>query len=222
MPDVPGTTMDDCWNRIGIRGDQSCSLLQEHVHCRHCDVYAASARQLLDRIVPDLEHDLPADAPADAPAATQAVALAPPALVFRLGPEWLALPSSGLVEVAVTRPFHTLPRRAGSVLGLCNVRGRLLICISLAHLLGLPSVPPDAGPRKATARLLILAGSTRPVVLPVDEVEGIESFPLAEIGPVPATVTGAQFASGVVRHRDRAVGVLDHARLLRAIERSLA
>jgi chemotaxis signal transduction protein len=218
MPDAPGTAMDDCWNRIGIRGDQSCPLLQEHVHCRHCGVYAASARQLLDRIVPDLEHDLPVDAPA----ATQAVALAPPALVFRLGSEWLALPSSGLIEVAVTRPVHTLPRRAGNVLGLCNVRGRLLICISLAHLLGLPSAAPDAGPRKATARLLILAGPTRPVVLPVDEVEGIESFPLAEIGPVPATVTGAQFASGVVRHRDRAVGVLDHARLLRAIERSLA
>ena len=34
--------IDDCWNRIGVHGDKSCPLLDEHVHCRNCAVYALS------------------------------------------------------------------------------------------------------------------------------------------------------------------------------------
>ena len=26
--------IDDCWNRIGVRGDASCARLVEYVHCR--------------------------------------------------------------------------------------------------------------------------------------------------------------------------------------------
>ena len=40
--------IDDCWNRIGVRGDQSCPLLIEHIHCRNCALYAAAAIRLLD------------------------------------------------------------------------------------------------------------------------------------------------------------------------------
>ncbi|HCF6871985.1 TPA: chemotaxis protein CheW, partial [Pseudomonas aeruginosa] len=42
--------VDDCWNRIGVHGDKSCERLAEHVHCRNCEVYAAAATYLLDRI----------------------------------------------------------------------------------------------------------------------------------------------------------------------------
>jgi chemotaxis signal transduction protein len=218
MHDDRQATIDDCWNRIGIQGDHSCPLLEKHVHCRHCDVYASAAKRLLDRFAPDLDRQESAAASAVAPTGDPAT----PVLVFRLGAEWLALPSSGLVEVATIRPVHTLPRRGGLILGVCNVRGRLLICASLGHLLGLPATTTEKPARKATARLLILGGTARGVVAPVDEVDGMEAFPASAIGPVPATITGAQFASGVVRHRDRAVGILDHARVMRAIERSLA
>ena len=44
--------VDDCWNRIGIRGDKSCERLPEHVHCRNCPVYAAAAKRILDRLPP--------------------------------------------------------------------------------------------------------------------------------------------------------------------------
>jgi chemotaxis-related protein WspD len=218
MHDGLKESIDDCWNRIGIQGDHSCTLLDKHVHCRHCDVYASAAKQLLDRLPPDLDGQ---EAAANS-AAAQTTDPATPVLVFRLGAEWLALPSSGLVEVATTRPVHTLPRRSGLVLGVCNVRGRLLICASLGHLLGLPAMTAETPARKSTARLLILGGTARGVVAPVDEVDGMEAFPASAIGPVPATITGAQFASGVVRHHDRTVGILDHARVMRAIERSLA
>ena len=28
-------TLADCWNRIGVAGDQSCEKLAAHVHCRN-------------------------------------------------------------------------------------------------------------------------------------------------------------------------------------------
>ena len=59
--------VDDCWNRIGIRGDQSCPKLPEYVHCRNCPVYASAARRLLDRLPPQVELE-GADAAGDAAA----------------------------------------------------------------------------------------------------------------------------------------------------------
>ena len=35
--------IDDCWNRIGVRGDGSCPELKQYVHCRNCPVYSAGA-----------------------------------------------------------------------------------------------------------------------------------------------------------------------------------
>ena len=43
----------DCWNQIGVAGDQSCDKLAPHVHCRNCDVYAGAAQRNLQRPVGD-------------------------------------------------------------------------------------------------------------------------------------------------------------------------
>ncbi len=40
---VPEIAIDDCWNRIGVRGDGSCPELKRHIHCRNCPVYSAAA-----------------------------------------------------------------------------------------------------------------------------------------------------------------------------------
>jgi len=46
------TATDDCWNRIGVHGDNSCTELRQHIHCRRCPVYATAATALLDRDLP--------------------------------------------------------------------------------------------------------------------------------------------------------------------------
>jgi len=47
-------------------------------------------------------------------------------VVFRVGAEWLALPTAIIREIAGARPIHALPhRRDGVVLGLANIRDRL-------------------------------------------------------------------------------------------------
>ncbi|MFD4838564.1 chemotaxis protein CheW [Achromobacter sp. NPDC058515] len=210
--------VDDCWNRIGIRGDKSCVQLPGHVHCRNCPVYAAAAKRILDRLPPQTE------ARDDGVAAHQAANLSS-LLVFRVHREWLGLPTRGLDEVAGARGIMALPhRRDPAVLGVTNVRGTLTVCVSLSRLLGLDAAAPDLRERPAAARMLIFGGAGRAVVLPVDEVEGMHAVDLDALEPLPATVEGAslKYSRGVARCGDRSVGVLDETLLMQALERSLA
>ncbi|WZB71773.1 chemotaxis protein CheW [Achromobacter xylosoxidans] len=217
--------VDDCWNRIGIRGDQSCPKLPEYVHCRNCPVYASAARRILDRLPPQVELE-GADAAGDAAATAGEPALRRASLlVFRLHREWLGLPTRALDEVAAARPVLPLPhRRDPAVLGVTNVRGTLTVCLSLARLLGLEAAGPEPRERAGAARMLIFGGAGRAVVLPVDEVEGIHSVDLERLEPLPATVAGAslKYSRGVARCGSHSVGVLDETLLMQALERSLA
>ena len=210
--------VDDCWNRIGIRGDKSCAQLAEHVHCRNCPVYAAAAKRILDRLPPQMEEQ-------GAEAAPQERGRLSSLLVFRVHREWLGLPTRALDEVAGSRGILSLPhRRDPAMLGVTNVRGSLTVCVSLARLLGLEAAVEDARERPATARMLILGGAGRAVVVPVDEVEGMHAVDLDGLEPLPATVEGAslKYSRGMARCGGRAVGVLDETLLMQALERSLA
>lgn len=213
--------VDDCWNRIGSRGDKTCARLPEYVHCRNCPVYAGAAKRILDRLPP--QTDARAE-PAEGAVAAQARLSS--LLVFRLQGEWLGLPTKALDEVAGTRAILTLPhRRDPAVLGVTNVRGTLTACVSLGRLLGLDAPVAGAGrERPAAARMLIFGGAGRAVVLPVDEVEGIHSVDLEALEALPATLEGAslKYSRGVARCGQRSVGVLDETLLMQALERSLA
>ncbi|MGX9693500.1 chemotaxis protein CheW [Achromobacter anxifer] len=210
--------VDDCWNRIGIRGDKSCGQLPDHVHCRNCPVYATAAKRILDRLPPQMEER-------DAEAALGGCASLSSLLVFRVQREWLGLPTKALDEVASTRGILSLPhRRDPAMLGVANVRGTLTVCVSLARLLGLEAAADEPRERPATARMLILGGAGRAVVAPVEEVEGIHAVNLEKLEPLPATVEGAslKYSRGMARCGGRSVGVLDETLLMQALERSLA
>ena len=145
----------DCWRTIGVMGNGSCAELQKFVHCRNCPVFSAAALQLLDRPVwPQyLQEHTRHYAEARRPAAPARLSV----LVFRIGWEWLALPTAAFQEIVERRFVHSLPhRRNGIVLGLVNVRGELIVCVSLGRLLGLepPTAParnvaPEFGGRRA-------------------------------------------------------------------------
>lgn len=75
-------------------------------------------------------------------------------VVFRIGPELFALPTQVLHEVAESRGIHSLPHRRHSVvLGLVNIRGELLICVSVGRLLGLDRDLEGARPPAPLTRL---------------------------------------------------------------------
>jgi chemotaxis-related protein WspD len=214
----------DCWNTIGVHGDISCSALEAHVHCRNCPVYSSAAGHLLEGAPPaGYLQDWTEQARRGKGAAERhAVSV----LLFSLGAEWLALPTSVLTEIASPRPIHSLPhRRSNVVLGLTNVRGTLLACVSLRDLLGVEAAGATSRDptRRAAGRFLVLQRDGLRAVCPVDEVHGIERFSDRHLGTVPATVAGAdsRFTRALLPWQQRTVGLLDEQPLFRAIERSL-
>ncbi|MCP1647189.1 chemotaxis protein CheW [Pseudomonas nitroreducens] len=216
--DLP--TVDDCWNRIGVRGDRSCAKLAEHIHCRNCPVHAAAAISLLDRYALGSGAEL---APVESTQA--AVEEGRPHLIFRLGEEWLGLPTRALAEVAPACVVHSLPhQRSPALLGVANVRGTLVACISLGELLGLDSRAAAREGARIVPRMLILAAVGGPIISPVDEVDGIHE--LDEKAIVEATsqshAANDRFTRGVMQWRQRSIRLLDQEALLDAATRSLA
>jgi chemotaxis-related protein WspD len=211
--------IDDCWNRIGIHGDRSCPLLVDHIHCRNCSVYSAAATRLLDRYSLAQEQRVSVHSEAlVTDVETRST------VVFRLGEEWLGLPTRCLVEVSPVQAIHSLPhQRSRALLGVANVRGALVACLSFVELLGLdPSVVP-AGDSRALPRMLIVSADGGPVVVPVDEVDGIHAIEarLLDSASEPAQNSNARFTRGVVQWKGRSLRLLDEDQLLSAVNRSL-
>jgi chemotaxis-related protein WspD len=211
-----------CWNEIGVHGDGTCRELKKFIRCRNCPVYASAGVQLFERPLPPeyrrewTEH-FTREKPLPAPRSNSAV-------VFRISAGWLALPAAAFQEVAERREVHSLPhRRQGMVLGLVNVRGELLICVSLGHLLGLEGIPPAETLRAAHERLLVAEWDGSRFVFPVDEIHGIHRFETPELKEPPATPVKSNMSciQGIVHWQGKAVGLLDARLLSSCLNRSL-
>ncbi len=210
--------IDDCWNRIGIHGDKSCPLLEEHIHCRNCSVYSAAATRLLDRYSLQQDQREAVVSKVEFDVKTRSL------LMFRLGEEWLGLATRTLVEVAPLQAIHSLPhQRSRALLGVANVRGALVACLSLVELLDLDgSVAPASGGR-IMPRMLIIAAHGGPVVMPVDEVDGIHAIDerILDAASQSGAQASAKYTRGVLQYRGRSLRWLDEEQLLSAVTRSL-
>lgn len=205
--------IDDCWNRIGVRGDKQCPLLVRHVHCRNCEVYAAAATRLLDRYALVQEHQAAAVQP-------DAENIGRSMLLFRLGEEWLALATACLAEIAPLQAVHSLPHQRSRLLhGVANVRGALVPCLSLADLLGVQAGSTEQRSARAMPRMLILAAEGGPVVMAVEEIDGIHRLDPQLLG---SGRDATRFTAAVLQWRGRSVRVLDDQHLLSAVQRSLS
>ncbi len=212
---------NDCWNRIGAAGDQSCPELRRHVHCRNCPVFANAAGQLLERDLPDGYAREWAGRLAEP---VRSAAAADDSLtVFQVGAEWLALPSAVFREVAAVQTVRVIPHRSNAVLlGLVAVRGALHLCFSMAALLGLAPAdtpPADAARSVIAPRHCLLDDRGQGWVFQADAVLGLRRFQAADLRPPPATVAHAlpQFSRGLLDHAGHAVGVLDAELLFKAL-----
>lgn len=200
-----------CWNLIGVTGDKSCGKLAPLVHCRNCDVYADAAQRSLQRPVGDTyraEWAAQLRQPVAAADSSDTSALA-----FRIGREWLALPTAIVSQVAPQAPAHRLPHRGGNGLaGIVNVGGKLTPAISLAALLGIDErdAPVRSG-RHTFARLLVVDWEGQSFALPVADLYGIVRFASTGLTAPAATINrGMQrYLLGVASLEDMHVGVLD-------------
>jgi chemotaxis-related protein WspD len=215
----------DCWNQIGVFGDGTCPELAKVIHCRNCPVYAAGGRSLLEREPPADYLREWTQALAEAKDEDQAEDTLS-VLIFRLGREWLALPTHICQEVAEMRPIHILPHRSGPVLlGLVNIRGQIRLCVSLRELLGLE--PGDDSGRTMNHKnprcLVVIAGDSDHWVLLVDEIHGIQRVHLSAIREAPVTVAKAvpRLTKGVIDWQDTGVGYLDDGLLFLALRKEV-
>lgn len=200
-----------CWNLTGVAGDKSCGKLEAAVHCRNCDVYAVAAQRNLQRPVGE---DYRAEWAAQlrqsvaTPDATDTSALA-----FRIGREWLALPTAMVLQVAPEAPNHRLPHRAAPGLaGIVNVGGKLTPAVSLASLIGIDEcdAPARAG-RHTFARLLVVGWDGQSFALPVADLYGVVRYAAGGLTPPAATINRGleRWLVGVTTHADMHIGVLD-------------
>ncbi|MFO1418401.1 MAG: chemotaxis protein CheW [Methylotetracoccus sp.] len=207
-----------CWRTIGTSGDRSCPELAHHIHCRNCGAFAIGAASLFDRPAPsDYIEDWTrwltdeTDERFDDDGTS--------ICVFRLCAELFGLPTATLAGGAALRPWRRLPhRRTSGLLGLVNVGGDLMPCVSL-HALLEAGESPDAA-KAQRGGLLIGGDSGQRFAFPVDEIVGIQRFPSARMHRPPATVarSSAALTSSLCETEPGTVAILDAQRLRQRIE----
>jgi chemotaxis-related protein WspD len=201
----------DCWNRIGVAGDQSCDKLAAAVHCRNCEVYAGAAQRNLQRPVGAGYREQWA-VHFRQPRALRAAADSA-ALVFRVGREWLALPAAIIDSVAPEAPGHRLPHRSGGgLLGVVNVGGKLYPQVALATLLGIDAgVAAGGAGRHVFARLVVVRWENQAFALPVADLHGIVRYAAGALAAPAATINKGlvRYLTGVLTEADMHIGVLD-------------
>jgi purine-binding chemotaxis protein CheW len=110
-------------------------------------------------------------------------------LVFRVAGTRLALPLQSIREVVeVPALLSKVPRGPAALLGIMNLRGRVVAVIDLAQTLpaSLLDAPAPVAPATGTpgsSRLLLLERRRREMGLLVQEVEGIEELTTPESSP---------------------------------------
>ncbi|MHB8520992.1 MAG: chemotaxis protein CheW [Limisphaerales bacterium] len=204
--------VDRCWSEIGVWGDRTCPELRGWVHCHNCPVFSRAGRRLFERPPPeDYVQEWTRLLAAERP---EEIKEQVSVMVFRLGDEWLALPTQLFREIAENRPIHRIPHRTNKVLlGLVNIRGGLQPCFSLRELLGVPESDEHAAEpwRKNGARLAVVEKAGAGWVFPVDEIAGIQRFPQQDLQNLPVTVAkaSASFTKGIFTTQNRRIGQLD-------------
>src|SRR5260221_4852782 len=113
------------------------------------------------------------------------------AVVFRVGAEWLAVPTAVCHEVSAHKPIHTIPhRRNGIVLGLVNIRGDLVLCVSLSAVLGVAEQPYHQPERRRLSRerLLLFEHDGQRLACPVTDMHGVHRYHPDDLQEAPPTV----------------------------------
>jgi chemotaxis-related protein WspD len=226
-PGLANRPAEACWSEIGVQGDHSCPKLAEAGHCRNCPVFSEAGQRLFEReATPEYLSEWTRQlAEVDSAAITDANSL----LVFRIGPEWLALEASSVIEVISPRRIHRVPHRTNRLLlGLANIRGELQLCISLHELLGIeapltgemPETDPPAGPKP---RMIVAEHEQNRWVFPVDEVEGVHRIPADAMENLPYTVqrSARYYCQALFCRENKRVGALSTTRLFQALEKTV-
>lgn len=220
--------IDDCWNKIGVWGDKAsrCPKLDEVIHCRNCSVYSSAGRAVLERSLPEEYENKWAKIYSvnkkEKISGTESVT------IFRLGDEWLALPTNIIEEVTDVSVVHSLPHHKNPVLrGLMNLRGQMSICVSLGQLLGIEKaehiIKPDDRDRTYERMIAVNYNESKFVFL-VTEVKSTCRYLPRDLKEPPSTLSHSKgtFTKGMLSWKEHEVSCLDAELLFYSLGKKLA
>ncbi|MFO0945305.1 MAG: chemotaxis protein CheW [Planctomycetota bacterium] len=226
----PPGSREDCWNDVGVAGSGTCPVLTVVSHCRSCPVLLTAGSKLFEREPPDdyLVEWTEVLARPEETREEECVSL----VLFRLGAEWLALPTEVVSEVTPLPPVHRVPHRSGKVFrGIVSIRGELHLCASFHGLLHVdeeefPPASEDSFTRQAPPRMMVIERSGQRWALPVDEMHGTHRVSAGGGGqwgaaPQRGAPTSRSFTRALVQWQGWSVGVLDDELVFSALARSL-
>lgn len=140
-------------------------------------------------------------------------------VIFAIGNDCFAFPGSRIIEILPLTTIHFVPGCPPFLEGVINVRGDIDSVIRLGDLLGTAHAPTD----RHTAILLGQSRAGEPAMrsgLRVDQVLDVLDVFESSIQPPPETLPERlrELATGVLRHREQTVIVLDLERLFHDIQ----
>ena len=190
------------------------------------ELFASPAAQLLDREVPESY----VRQWTDIVAAEQEVVETnfKSVLIFRIGSEWLSLPTSVIKEIGQRSAVHRLPHRSGGIVrGIVSVRGEVLVCVALEALLGLEETRREApsGSQAEKERLVVCEVDGDRLAFVAKAVHGVYRYLPRNLRDIPATVarSAATFTIGILPWKaDQTVGCLDPELVFYALNKGLA
>jgi len=223
--DVIQLDINDCWNKIGVWGNKEshCPKLDDVIHCRNCDIYSTAGRTMLERRLPD-EYEIKwakvySESKKEKIAGTESVT------IFRLGDEWMSLPTNIIEEVTDVCQVHSLPHQKTSIIrGLMNLRGQMSICVSLGQLMEIGksenTITRDARNR-TYERMIAVNHNESSFVFLVSEVRGTYRYRENELKDPPSTLKGT-FTKGILTWKGHEVACLDTELLFYSLGNKLA
>jgi len=120
-------------------------------------------------------------------------------IAFKLNQELVSVPIEGVVEITSNRDITPVPKAPSYVIGVMNLRGKIVPVIDLKEHLGIPSNLSEEVYR--VNKIVILDTPKKEVGVVVDQIVGSIKFSEEEILPEPISTIGidVKFISGVVQ-----------------------
>lgn len=135
---------------------------------------------------------------------------------FRIGHQEFGVDILMVQEIIRFTAITPIPNASEAILGMINLRGRILPVVDLKWVLRIDGVEDIAQNRKARILIIELDGHVTGFV--VDSVSEVMKVPVGEIEPAPNLVSSSAmsaYISGVVKLSQRLIILLDFKRIVK-------
>ncbi len=139
---------------------------------------------------------------------------------FRIGREEFGVDILMVQEIIRLTAITPIPNGSQAILGMINLRGRIIPVVDLKWILRIGESDEQAGRRKE--RILIIEMDGHVTGFVVDSVSEVMKVPVSEIEPTPSLVSSSissAYISGVVKLPQRLIILLDFKQILKPAEK---